>query len=237
MPRWMARSVVAGLAAVLVAVPAAQAEDRRIVVDQPPYQVLGSLRAGESLVWRVGTHVEGVESASLDLQLRTWGALVEHAEGLLIQVDVCEQHEAVCDRRIIDRAPLREVATQTASDTWYVTNLHGEAPAYLDVELSLPTSATAVSGLEGSVAVGLFASSDDEDPGDDPGDDPGEEPGEDPDEGPDEEPDEGPGDDPDDGTPDDDLPLTGVALGSLLALAAGLGLLGSVLRTVGRRNR
>lgn len=229
MPRWVGWSAVAGFAAVLVAAPAALAEDRRIVVDQPPQQVLGTLRAGESLVWRVGTHVEGVASASLDLQLRTWGALVEHAEGLLIQVDVCEQHEAVCDRRIIDRAPLREVATQTASDTWHVTKLHGEAPAYLDVELSLPTSATAVSGLEGSVAVGLFASSDDEDPGEDPEEDPGEDP--------DEDPDEGPGDDPDDGTPDDDLPLTGVALGSLLALAAGLGLLGSVLRTVGRRTR
>lgn len=226
MRRWFRRGAVAGLAAALLVAAPAYAEEGKILVDQPPHQVLGTLRAGESIVWRVGMHLEGADSASLDLQLRTWGALVERAEGLLVQVDVCEQQHDVCSRRIIDRAPLREVATRTSSDTWHVTRLRGPAPVYLDVELSLPAGATGVADLEGSVGLGLVASGDGRAPTDDPDDDPGEDPDEDPGDRPDEGPD-----------PEDDLPVTGIALGSLLALAVGLTLLGGALRATGRRTR
>lgn len=220
--------------ATLLAPAAHAAEDPRLLVDQPPFQHLGTLEPGDSLLWEIGTHVEGAPSAELDLQLRAWGSLVEHADGLMVQVDACAAGETRCGTNIVARSALRDVATEESSGTWHIMTLSDDDAVTLEVTLALPTTATTVDGLEGNIAVGLFASgTSDEDPGErDPGDDEPDEEHED--DGTDED------DEPDDGSdeePDDELPLTGLSVGSLLVLAVALSVIGAVMRGRAGRSR
>lgn len=194
-------------------------------VDQPPSQHLGVIRAGETLTWRIGTWVEGAPSAELDLQLRAWGELVERDDDLTVEVRRCEAGS--CSRTVVERAPVRQVATPTSSGTWHVTTLMGEQRVDVVVELSLPTGASGLDGLAGNIAVGLFAAGesglDDDLPDDEVPDD----------DVPDDGTDEAPRDDED----RRDLAETGFALGALALLALGLLGAGALVRASGRDAR
>lgn len=194
-------------------------------VDQPPSQHLGVIRAGETLTWRIGTWVEGAPSAELDLQLRAWGELVERDDDLTVEVRRCEAGS--CSRTVVERAPVRQVATPTSSGTWHVATLTGEERVDVVVELSLPTGASGLDGLAGNIAVGLFAAGesglDDDLPDDEVPDD----------DVPDDGTDEAPRDDED----RRDLAETGFALGALALLALGLLGAGALVRASGRDAR
>lgn len=194
-------------------------------VDQPPSQHLGVIRAGETLTWRIGTWVEGAPSAELDLQLRAWGELVERDDDLTVEVRRCEAGS--CSRTVVERAPVRQVATPTSSGTWHVASLSGEERVDVVVELSLPTGASGLEGLAGNIAVGLFAAGesglDDDLPDDEVPDD----------DVPDDGTDEAPRDDED----RRDLAETGFALGGLALLALGLLGAGALVRASGRDAR
>lgn len=194
-------------------------------VDQPPSQHLGVIRAGETLTWRIGTWVEGAPSAELDLQLRAWGELVERDDDLTVEVRRCEAGS--CSRAVVERAPLRKVATPTSSGTWHVTTLTGEQRVDVVVELSLPTGASGLDGLAGNIAVGLFAAGesglDDDLPDDEVPDD--------------DVPDDGADETPRDDEDRRDLAETGFALGALALLALGLLGAGALVRASGRDAR
>lgn len=194
-------------------------------VDQPPSQHLGVIRAGETLTWRIGTWVEGAPSAELDLQLRAWGELVERDDDLTVEVRQCEAGS--CSRTVVERAPVRQVATPTSSGTWHVATLTGEERVDVVVELSLPTGASGLDGLAGNIAVGLFAAGesglDDDLPDDEVPDD--------------DVPDDGADETPRDDEDRRDLAETGFALGALALLALGLLGAGSLVRASGRDAR
>lgn len=194
-------------------------------VDQPPSQHLGVIRAGETLTWRIGTWVEGAPSAELDLQLRAWGELVERDDDLTVEVRRCEAGS--CSRTVVERAPVRQVATPTSSGTWHVATLTGEERVDVVVELSLPTGASGLDGLAGNIAVGLFAAGesglDDDLPDDEVPDD--------------DVPDDGADETPRDDEDRRDLAETGFALGGLALLALGLLGAGSLVRASGRDAR
>ena len=214
MRKGVVAAVVAVLAATTFVAPGALADEGpQVRVDQPAYQHLASLRPGDSVTWRIGTWVEGARRASLDLQLRASGELVDHEDGLRIEVRSCEQGETRCERTLVPDAPLREVATRTSSGTWHVGDLAGPETTYLDVDLSLPAEAEGaeVDGLTGEVAVGLFAS--------------GDTPDDTPDDGGDRERDD-----------DGELPLTGASVGSLVLLALVMTIVGAVTRRSARRS-
>lgn len=194
-------------------------------VDQPPSQHLGVIRAGETLTWRIGTWVEGAPSAELDLQLRAWGELVERDDDLTVEVRRCEAGS--CSRTVVERAPVRQVATPTSSGTWHVATLTGEERVDVVVELSLPTGASGLDGLAGNIAVGLFAAGesglDDDLPDDEVPDD--------------DVPDDGADETPRDDEDRRDLAETGFALGGLALLALGLLGAGALVRASGRDAR
>ena len=194
-------------------------------VDQPPSQHLGVIRAGETLTWRIGTWVEGAPSAELDLQLRAWGELVERDDDLTVEVRRCEAGS--CSRTVVERAPVRQVATPTSSGTWHVATLTGEERVDVVVELSLPTGASGLDGLAGNIAVGLFAAGesglDDDLPDDEVPDD--------------DVPDDGADETPRDDEDRRDLAETGFALGALALLALGLLGAGALVRASGRGAR
>lgn len=194
-------------------------------VDQPPSQHLGVIRAGETLTWRIGTWVEGAPSAELDLQLRAWGELVERDDDLTVEVRRCEAGS--CSRTVVERAPVRQVATPTSSGTWHVATLTGEERVDVVVELSLPTGASGLDGLAGNIAVGLFAAGesglDDDLPDDEVPDD--------------DVPDDGADETPRDDEDRRDLAETGFALGALALLALGLLGAGALVRASGRDAR
>lgn len=132
----------------------------------------GRLAAGESAYWMIQARLADVDASTLSLQLRGWGELVEHADGLTVGVDACtvpfvgEAAVAGCPTEavsVVETVRLGSIATDAASTTWPLADLSREAPRYLRVTLGVPAGAAndgSLQGLSGNFAVGLYAAGD-----------------------------------------------------------------------------
>lgn len=198
----------------------------QLVLASDPFPAeFGRLAAGESAYWMIEARLADVESSTLNLQLRGWGELVEHADGLTIRVDACavpfvgEAAVAACPAEVVpvvETVRLGSIATDAASDTWPLADLSREAPRYLRVALDVPAGAAndvSVQGLSGNFAVGLYTAGDSSDATPVP---PGSAA-------------------PDSGSPD--LAETGVNVLAALLVAGGAVLLGSTARRRVRKTR
>lgn len=167
---------VAGAAsAALTDVPATGTPGRLVLSSDPyPAQFL-DLSPGVTRHWRVDARLEDAATATLALQLRKNGALVEHARGLRMTVDVCDSAWST------SAAPdcptgARRVTAATPTDDYRVTSpsfelapLRTGAPQRLLITLAIEDSVAAraddtLMGLTGDMAVGLVATAFDETP-------------------------------------------------------------------------
>lgn len=202
--------------AALIDVPSTGAPGRLVVAAEPyPAQFL-HLSPGDPSYWQVAARLENAERATLSVQLRKDGALVQHPRGLVMTVTACDAPWTGLDTDPICPAGAREVAVGTPADDWATSSptfvlrpLTPAAPEYLLVSLAVADSPaaradTTLMGLFGDMGVGLTAVAMDGVP-------------------------VGPG--------GGDLPATGfdpTAIAAVAALAAGLLGLGSALR-LGRK--
>lgn len=143
----------------------------QLAVD-PNSAVFDGLSAGESAYWLIEARLADTESSALALQLRGWGGLVDHADGLTARVESCAVPfvgvgpDTSCgpgEVVIVDTVRLGSIATAAWSDTWVLADLARTAPRFLRVTLGVPTGAAddaSLQGLRGGFAVGLFASGD-----------------------------------------------------------------------------
>lgn len=170
--------VAAGHAAsaVLVDVPPTGAPGRLVLSSDPsPAQFL-ELSPGDPSYWQVGARLENATEATLSLQLRKDGELVEHPRGLTMTVQVCDQPWTGMDSSPACAPGARAVTVATPADDYATSSpsfdvrpLTATAPEFLLVTLAVEDSAAAAAdttlmGLTGSMGVGLTATAIDSTP-------------------------------------------------------------------------
>lgn len=213
------------------------------------------LSPGDRRYWPLEANLEGAESGSFALRVHGAGALIEHPRhGLTISVESCSGGYAGEDPEVRPRCsgtaatvlpetPLREISSApTAASSvhvWPLPDILRGQPRHLLVTLGLPSAGAddeSLMGMSGGFGVGLYASGNTfGDAGDPvlPTEDATPPPDEPTQPSPPAAP-AGPGvQAPNDG-PGFDLPATGGPHAALMAVAAGLIALGTVLY---RRNR
>ncbi|MCS5498625.1 LPXTG cell wall anchor domain-containing protein [Cnuibacter physcomitrellae] len=149
----------------------------RLVLSSDPYPAeFLDLSPGDAGYWEVGARIEGATKATLSLELRKSGDLVEYPRGLSMTVDVCAvewtglDSMPVCPtgaERITVATPENDYAT--SSPTFDLEPLTAAAPEYLLITLAVEDSPEAradqtLMGLTGDMAVGLTASAFDDVP-------------------------------------------------------------------------
>lgn len=85
----------------------------QLVLWANPYPAHFTLSATSPTTWRVSAEVTGDIDADLSMEVRRWGALAEHHEGLYIRVEYCT-------------APWNSPQPSSRSDVPYCTADHGE---------------------------------------------------------------------------------------------------------------
>lgn len=173
----------------------------------PAMPLWTTLAPGESMQWLVEASLADADRGTLDLELRSTGALVDTA-GLTAAVVSCERAFATdrpgeprCTtgpRTELRPTPLAAISTMERGTIHPLLDLDRDHPRHLLVTLSLPRDAAVDDGARAVVGLGLHAA------GDTPG-------------GPPE-----PGTPPGDPGPRGPLAMTGDDLLPLLLLAAGL---------------
>lgn len=234
-------------------------QDGYLVLRADPYPAhFTGLAPGDRATWTIETRLEDVPAGNLSLRLMGSGDLVDHTDGIRISVRSCTEPfattkpEALCpgeETRLVETTRLADVGDPVgpgpddgalasgadagdpgaASGTWTLADLESGSPRYVMVTMGLPAEASwddSLQGLTGDVGVGLYAS--------------GASAG--PDAGPDTDPEPDPGTDPDadsgaDGIPEAQTPMprTGTVGLQVLAVAAGLVLVGVALAAWARR--
>jgi hypothetical protein len=197
--------------AAFVDVPPTGAPGRLVLASDPYPAEFLDLSPGDLAYWEVAARLENATRATLALELRKAGTLIDHPRGLRMTVDSCRVEWAgaegvptcpVGGRRITVATPADDYSL--SSPTFDLRPLAVGAPEYLLITLGIEDSPEAAAdetlmGLRGTMAVGLIATALDGDPVD----------------------------------AQNDLPATGIDAGPLLAagaLAAGLLGLGTALR-------
>jgi hypothetical protein len=173
-----AGAVLAGQAAsaVLIDVPPTGDPGRLVLSSEPyPAQFL-ELSPGDPAYWQVGARLEDAERATLSLELRKDGALVEHPRGLVMTVAVCDDPWTRLDATPACASGARAVTVATpaddytsASPSFELRPLTASAPEFLLVTLAVEDSAAAAAdeslmGLTGTMGVGLTATAVDDVP-------------------------------------------------------------------------
>lgn len=145
----------------------------RLVLLSDPYPVrFDDLSPGETHYWQVAATIQGAPTASLVLEVRKSGELVEHPGGLVVAIERCDTAwtgvEAGDPQCSGGRAPVtRATPTEDYALTSPVFDLDGvdeRDGTHLLVALGLETDDTGdetLMGLEGDIALGLTAAADD----------------------------------------------------------------------------
>lgn len=204
-----------GASAALIDVPVTGTQGRLVLSSDPYPAEFLDLSPGEPRFWEVAARLEDAATATLSLELRKAGELVDHPRGLSMTVDACTvpwtdpTTAPACStgaERITVATPADD--RESSSPRFSLDPLTADAPTYLLVTLAVEDSAVAradrtLMGLTGDMAVGLTAVALDDMPVPQPR------------------------------TPGAALPATGadaIALLAVAALAAGLLGLGAALR-------
>ncbi|MFG6443670.1 hypothetical protein ACFXQA_00190 [Microbacterium sp. P07] len=164
-------TVLAGNAAraALIEVPSTGAPGRLVLSSDPyPAQFL-EISPGDPSHWQVAARLEGATSATLSLELREAGELVEHPRGLEMGVAECTVPWAGLNEAPVCAGTSVPVALVRPSDDGVTTRprfvlrpLDASAPSYLLVTLAVADSDAAradatLMGLTGTMGVGLTA--------------------------------------------------------------------------------
>lgn len=142
----------------------------RLVLSSEPYPAeFLDISPGEPAFWQVGARLEDASRATLALELRKDGELVEHPRGLTMAITVCD-----VPWRSLDTAPVcppgaRPVTVATPFDAYTDSSpvfelrpLTATAPEFLLVTLSVEDSAaargdTSLMGITGRMGIGMTA--------------------------------------------------------------------------------
>ncbi len=179
MQRGLLLAIAAAVAAPLVLSSPARAELVELAPNGAPGRLVLStshleedehlLSPGRPSHWQISATVEDAARATLALELRKSGELVEHPRGLVKRIDSCERPwtdldtAPVCSadqRHIVETTPADD--HRTSSPTFELDPVTPGAPEYLLVTLSVEDSPAAAAdpslmGLRGDVAFGLIA--------------------------------------------------------------------------------
>lgn len=149
----------------------------RLVLSSDPYPAeFLELSPGEPGYWEVGARLEDATRATLSLELRKSGQLVEHPRGLTMTVDLCSVEWTGLDSAPVCATGAQRIAVATPADdyttsspTFELEPLRSDRPEYLLVTLAVEDSAeamadTSLMGLTGDMAVGLTATAFDDVP-------------------------------------------------------------------------
>lgn len=133
------------------------------------------LTPGDTVHWLMSASLSDAQTSSLDLELRSEGALVQAGE-LQVAVTACTEPfsshgpgttpgDFICESdasTVVEQTPLSAVAQPERGDLYALARLHAGAPRYLLVTLSVPETADlqAMAGTSMQVGVGLHASGD-----------------------------------------------------------------------------
>jgi hypothetical protein len=155
--------------AALIDVPPTGAPGRLVLSSEPyPVEFL-DISPGEPRFWQVAARLEDASRATLALELRKAGELVEHPRGLTMSVAVCDVPWSSLDTAPVCTSGERAVAVATPADEFTGSSpvfelrpLTPTSPEYLLVTLSVDDDAaaradTSLMGLTGSMGVGLTA--------------------------------------------------------------------------------
>ncbi|WP_378146225.1 hypothetical protein ACFJGV_01285 [Cnuibacter sp. UC19_7] len=162
--------------AALVDVPPTGQPGRLVLASDPYPAEFLDLSPGVPGYWEVSARLEDAAQATLALELRKSGELVEHPRGLSMTVDVCSvewtglDSTPVCPtgaERVTVATPEEDYTT--SSPTFDLEPLTATAPEYLLVTLAVEDSPEAradqsLMGLTGDMAVGLTATAFDDVP-------------------------------------------------------------------------
>lgn len=155
--------------AALIDVPPTGAPGRLVLSSEPYPAEFLDISPGEAAFWQVGARLEDASRASLALELRKEGELVEHPRGLTMSVAVCDVPWSSLDTAPICTSGERAVAVATPADDFTASSpvfelrpLTPTSPEYLLVTLSVDDDAaaradTTLMGLTGRMGVGLTA--------------------------------------------------------------------------------
>ena len=163
-------AVLAGAAsAAWVDVPTTGTPGRLVLASDPyPAQFL-DLSPGDPRSWQVEASLEDATAATLELELRKDGELVEHPRGLTMSVQSCAVEWTDFPAAPSCTSGLEDVTVATPADDYSVTSpsfelpdLAATAPVYLLVTLAVEDSAearadTTLMGITGAMALGLTA--------------------------------------------------------------------------------
>jgi hypothetical protein len=149
----------------------------RLVLSSDPYPAeFLDLSPGDPGYWEVGARIENATKATLSLELRKSGQLVEHPRGLIMTVDVCSVEWTGLDSSPSCSTGAQRVTVATPEDdytesspTFDLAPITAGAPEYLLVTLAVEDSPEAMAdttlmGLTGDMGVGLTATAFDDVP-------------------------------------------------------------------------
>lgn len=173
-----AGSIAAGQAATaaLIDVPPTGDPGRLVLSSDPSPAEFLDLSPGDPSFWQVGARLENAERATLALELRKDGELVEHPRGLVMTVQACDAPWTGMDGAPGCAPGARAVTVATPSDdyaasspTFPLTPLRPSEPEYLLITLAVEDTAAAAAdttlmGLSGTMGVGLTAAAIDDVP-------------------------------------------------------------------------
>ena len=127
------------------------------------------LMPGDVRYWQVAATLQGAESASLVLELRTAGELMEHPDGLVVSIERCDaawtgvdEGQPACSA---GRATVTRITPASGTESGPVFDLDGVDAdgTHLPVELGLDgedTGDECLMGLTGEIGLGLTAAAD-----------------------------------------------------------------------------
>ena len=162
--------LLAGAAqAALVDVPENGAPGRLVLAADPYPAQFSDLSPGETRAWQVQARLEDASTATLALELRKDGALVEHPRGLEMRVDSCGVEWTGLPDAPVCAGGAQPVTVATPADDYSVSSpsfalpdLAADAPVNLLITLGIEDSPEAMAdttlmGLTGEMGVGLTA--------------------------------------------------------------------------------
>lgn len=149
----------------------------RLVLSADPYPAeFLDISPGDPAYWQVAARLEDASRATLSLELRKDGAVVEHPRGITMTVDRCsvEWADVAIAPSCADGYARVTVATPaddytTSSPVFELRPLRAGFPEYLLVTLAVEDSAAAMAddslmGLTGNMGLGLTATAIDDKP-------------------------------------------------------------------------
>lgn len=162
--------------AALIDVPPSGSPGRLVLSSEPYPAEFLELSPGEPAYWQIGARLEDARSATLSLQLRKDGELVEHPRGLTMTVRQCDSVWTGLDAVPACASGERAVTVATPADdyttsspTFELRSFTPTTPEYFLVTLAVEDSVAAMAdtslmGLTGQMGVGLTAVSIDDVP-------------------------------------------------------------------------